>query len=111
MGILKTIKTRWQKTMPKFFAVIFRVCVSISSTALAVNEAMSVAGAVAPDWWVAIYPYLVGMPAAAAFVAKFTRTYDSNENHNENGHADLADSADYINENEKFTQKSQKRKP
>ena len=108
MGILKTIKTRWQKTMPKFFAVIFRVCVSISSTALAVNEYMSVAGAVAPDWWVAIYPYLVSMPATAAFVAKFTRTYD---NENENGHADLADSADDINENEKFTQKSQKRKP
>ena len=76
MGILKTIKTRWQKTMPKFFAVICWVGVLISSTALTVNEAMSVAGAVAPDWWVAIYPYLVGMPAAAAAVAKCTRTYD-----------------------------------
>ena len=83
MGILKTIKTRWQKTMPKFFAVICWVGALVSGTALAVNEAMSVAGAVAPDWWVAIYPYLVGMPAAAAFVAKFTRTYD-NEKHNDN---------------------------
>jgi hypothetical protein len=92
MGILKTIKTRWQKTMPKFFAVICWVGVLISSTALTVNEAMSVAGAVAPDWWVAIYPYLVGMPAAAAAVAKCTRTYDDenekvvkkNENENDN---------------------------
>ena len=51
----------------------------ISGTALAVNEAMQIGGAVAPDWWVEIYPYLVGMPAAAAFVAKFTRTYDNAE--------------------------------
>ena len=96
MKIWTTISERWHKTMPKFFAVICWVGVLISSTALTVNEAMSVAGAVAPDWWVAIYPYLVGMPAAAAAVAKCTRTYDDenkkgvkkvvkkNENDNDN---------------------------
>ncbi len=79
MKIWTTISERWHKTMPKFFKVICWVGALISGTALAVNEAMQIGGAVAPDWWVEIYPYLVGMPAAAAFVAKFTRTYDNAE--------------------------------
>lgn len=66
---------RWTNAMPRFFRVVFWVCSLISGTALAVNTAM-VAGAATPhDWWTDIYPYLLGIPAGAAFVCKFTQQY------------------------------------
>ena len=61
--------------MPKFFKVILGVCALISGTAIAVNTAIVTAGGMIPDWWSVIYPYLVGVPAGAAFVAKFTQAY------------------------------------
>lgn len=74
---IRLIKSRWHHSMPKFFKVICWVGALVSGTALAVNEAIVLGGAVAPEWWVSVYPYFVGMPAAAAFVAKFTQTYGS----------------------------------
>ena len=69
------LKQRWTNTMPKFFKVVLCICALISGTALAVNTAIVAGGGVTHEWWNEIYPYLLGIPAGAAFVAKFTQTY------------------------------------
>lgn len=70
-----TIRQRWSNTMPKFFKVILCVSALVSGTALAVNTAIVAGGGVTHEWWNELYPYLLGIPAGAAFVAKFTQTY------------------------------------
>ena len=67
-----TIKIRWEKAMPKFFKGIIIICALISGTALAVNTAVIAGGGTTHEWWNELYPYLLGVPAGAAFVAKFT---------------------------------------
>jgi hypothetical protein len=61
--------------MPKFFKVIMCVSALVSGTAIAVNTAITTGGGVPHEWWNDLYPYLLGIPAGAAFVAKFTQTY------------------------------------
>ncbi len=72
MGELKEAKSRWSQKMPKFFKAVMWICGLISGTALAVNTAIIAAGAQPHDWWVEIFPYLIGVPAGAMFAAKFT---------------------------------------
>ena len=74
-GWWSIIRNRWSNTMPKFFKIILCICALISGTALAVNTAIVAGGGVPHEWWTEIYPYLLGIPAGAAFVAKFTQTY------------------------------------
>lgn len=69
------LKERWSNKMPKFFKGVLCICALISGTALAVNTAIVAGGGVTHEWWNDIYPYLLGIPAGAAFVAKFTQTY------------------------------------
>lgn len=66
--------------MPKFFSRICWICSLISGAALAANTAIMAGGGVAPEWWDSAYPYLLGIPAGMAFVAKFTQGYDQNGN-------------------------------
>ncbi len=75
-----TIRDRWRNAMPKFFRIICWTCTLISGTALAVNEAMQAGGATPHEWWNDIYPYLLGIPAGMAFVAKMTQGYDDHGN-------------------------------
>ena len=63
---------RWHEKMPKFFKKVMWLCGLISGTALAVNTAIVTAGATPHDWWQEIFPYLIGVPAGMAFIAKFT---------------------------------------
>ena len=74
-GWLWTLRQRWTNTMPKFFKVILCICALVGGTALAVNTAIVTGGGVTHEWWNELYPYLIGIPAGAAFVAKFTQTY------------------------------------
>lgn len=67
---------RWRNTMPRFFRVIFWACSLVSGTALAVNTAIIAGGGTAHEWWTDVYPYLLGIPAGMAFVAKFTQQYN-----------------------------------
>lgn len=71
---------RWKARMPKFFNRVCWVCSLISGTALAANEAMQLAGAAPHEWWSDLFPYLVGVPAGMAFIAKFTQTYPKSGN-------------------------------
>lgn len=80
MSFLKILKQRWKNSMPRFFRNICWTGALISGTALAVNTAISAGGGTAHEWWNDIYPYLLGIPAGAAFVAKFTQNYDNNGN-------------------------------
>ena len=70
---LKNIINRWRATTPKFFKNIVVVGSSVSIVAVAIHTAMMAAAATPPDWWVKIYPYLVGAAAGMAAVAKLTR--------------------------------------
>ena len=72
----EVLKSRWTNAMPKFFKWVFRIFAFIGGLALAVNEGMVVAGAQPHEWWIDIYPYLIGTSAGAAFVAKMTQKYD-----------------------------------
>ena len=72
---LDVLRARWKNSMPKFFRVICWVCALVSGTALAVNTAIVAGGGVPHTWWSDIYPYLLGIPAGAAFVCKFTQQY------------------------------------
>lgn len=74
------ITSRWQNAMPKFFSRICWACALVSGTALAVNTAITAGGGTPHEWWTDIYPYLLGIPAGAAFVAKFTQNYDQSGN-------------------------------
>ena len=75
-----TLSSRWSNSMPKFFSRICWACSLISGTALAVNTAITAGGGTTHEWWNDIYPYLLGIPAGMAFVAKFTQNYDKNGN-------------------------------
>lgn len=77
---LSTLRSRWRNAMPKFFARICWACALISGTALAANTAITAGGGTTHEWWNNIYPYLLGIPAGMAFVAKFTQNYDKNGN-------------------------------
>ena len=77
---LSVLKTRWTNAMPKFFRMVCWVSALVGGTALAVNTAIMTGGGATHEWWNDIYPYLIGIPAGAAFVAKFTQNYDRDGN-------------------------------
>lgn len=77
--ILTEIKNRWKSDTPKFFKYIINIGTSISSVALAMHLAIVVAGAIEPQWWVNIYPYIIAIPAGMAATAKLTRNYNIEE--------------------------------
>ena len=70
---IRQVISRWKATTPKFFKgiAVFATCVSV--TAISINTALLGAGASAPSWWSDIFPYLVGIPAGMAAVAKLTK--------------------------------------
>ena len=80
MKFWNLLRQRWSNSMPKFFSRICWVCALISGTALAANTAITAGGGTPHQWWSDIYPYLLGIPAGMAFVAKFTQNYDKEGN-------------------------------
>lgn len=69
----KSIISRWRATTPRFFKNIVVLGSGISIVAVAIHTAMTAAAATPPEWWMKIYPYLVGTAAGMAAVAKLTR--------------------------------------
>ena len=72
----KELRQRWRNAMPQFFKRMMWICGLVSGTALAANEAMTVAGIEPHQWWIDIRPYLIAVPAGAMFACKFTQNYD-----------------------------------
>lgn len=80
--ILAEIKNRWKSETPIFFKKIVRVGISISGVALAMHLAMVSSGAIEPQWWMNIYPYVIAIPAGMAATAKLTRSYNVKDKEN-----------------------------
>ena len=72
-----TAVSRWKAKTPVFFSNAIKVALAISGTAAAIHAAVVQGGAREPEWWVSVYPYLIGVPAGMAAMAKFTQTYDT----------------------------------
>lgn len=68
-------KARWEARTPKVFRRVQWVCAFISTVALGINSACMMSGAVMPEWWITIYPYLIGASAALVAGYQFTRQY------------------------------------
>jgi hypothetical protein len=64
------------------FRRVIEVSAAVSGVAVAIQGAMMAAGALIPGWWETVFPYLVGIPAGMAAVAKFTRE-DAGDNNEE----------------------------
>ena len=77
--ILAEIKNRWKSETPIFFKTIVRVGISISGVALAMHLAMVSSGAIEPQWWIDVYPYVIAIPAGMAATAKLTKDYGISE--------------------------------
>lgn len=71
--ILSKLNERWNAEMPVFFGSVVAICTSVSAVALAVHIALVAASANEPAWWQAVYPYLIGIPAGMAAIAKLTK--------------------------------------
>ena len=69
------IRKRFSIAMPKFFKWLMAVTGAIATVAIATNEFMIRGGAIPPDWWTTIYPYILGAAGGAMGVCKLTRTY------------------------------------
>ena len=77
--IIMNIKNRWKSETPIFFKTIVKVGISISGVALAMHLAIVSSGAIEPQWWVNIYPYVIAIPAGMAAASKLTRDYGIKE--------------------------------
>lgn len=78
---IRSIKERWTAKSPVIFRRICNVCVGISTVAAAIQTALMASGATTPQWWTDIFPYLIGIPAGMAAVAKLTKEDKDNERH------------------------------
>lgn len=76
----ENLKKRWKAKTPRIFKFIIKVALGVSGVSVAIHSALMAAGAGEPMWWQEIYPYLVGVPAGMAAVAKITQTYDKDGN-------------------------------
>jgi hypothetical protein len=81
-NVIKEIKDRLMAKTPSFFKYIIRIGLSISGVSLAIHEAMIASGAIEPQWWVDIYPYLIAIPAGMTATAKLTREYGPDKKQN-----------------------------
>lgn len=69
--LIAILKKRWQAETPRLYRRVRNLSMGISGCAVAINAAVMAARARVPEWFCTIYPYLVGVPAAIAFVLQF----------------------------------------
>ena len=67
------LSERWKASSPKIFKYIYRICGTISVAAIGWHTAVTAIGIDEPDWFMTILPYIIGIPAGMAAVAKITK--------------------------------------
>ncbi|SFG38119.1 hypothetical protein [Prevotella sp. KH2C16] len=78
----RLVAARWRAKTPKFFGNIIKAGTGIATVAVAIQGTLAASGASVPGWWETAFPYLVGIPAGMAAVAKLTREDNKNEDKN-----------------------------
>lgn len=71
MRIINKLWTNFIADTPKIAKVVRNIAACISGCALAVMTALLSAQSDIPEWFNKIYPYLIGIPAAIAFISQF----------------------------------------
>lgn len=72
MYIIKQLWQRFQSDTPRIAKRVRNISAFVSGCALAVMTALLAAQSPIPDWFNRIYPYLIGLPAAIAFISQFS---------------------------------------
>ena len=74
--MIKKLWKNFKADTPRIARRVRNVAACISGCALAVMTALLAAQSQIPDWFGNIYPYLIGVPAAIAFVSQFSSKKD-----------------------------------
>jgi len=77
--IWNTLCGRWKNRMPKFFRWMFGAGMTLSGTAIAVQEALVHYDITPDEWWLVAYKYLIGIGAGMAAASKFTQEYHNEQ--------------------------------
>lgn len=73
--VINIIIERWKAQVPKFFKWVMGIGTSVAAVALAIQMALDSGGAIIPEWWEKLYPYLIGIGAGMTASAKFTQQH------------------------------------
>lgn len=70
--IIKKLWRKFKSDTPKIARWVRNISAGISGCALAIMTALLAAQSPIPDWFNKTYPYLIGIPAAIAFISQFS---------------------------------------
>lgn len=76
MNIITKLWINFKADTPKIARRVRNIAAGISGCALAVMTALLAAQSQIPDWFSKIYPYMIGIPAAIAFISQFSSKKD-----------------------------------
>lgn len=76
MKILNELWNKFKADTPRIAKWIRNVATGISGCALAIMTALLAAQSNIPEWFNKVYPYLIGIPAAIAFISQFSSKKD-----------------------------------
>lgn len=76
MKIIYKLWNKFKADTPKIARWIRNVAAGISGCALAIMTALLAAQSNIPEWFNKMYPYLIGIPAAIAFISQFSSKKD-----------------------------------
>lgn len=76
MEIVYKLWNKFKADTPKIAKWVRNISAGISGCALAIMTALLAAQSNIPEWFNKVYPYLIGIPAAIAFVSQFSSKKD-----------------------------------
>ncbi len=76
MEIINRLWEKFKADTPKIARWVRNVSACISGCALAIMTALLTAQSNIPEWFNKIYPYMIGIPAAIAFISQFSSKKD-----------------------------------
>lgn len=76
MEIINKLLSKFKADTPKIAKRVRNIAAGISGCALAIMTALLAAQSNIPEWFNKIYPYLIGIPAAIAFISQFSSKKD-----------------------------------